>query len=87
MQNKKQKPPAKTGGFKKQITGIEPASSAWEADVLPMNYICTDNGNETRYLKNKGIIAHSCSFVKHFFTFCIPGTVLTGDCASWSTAP
>ena len=25
----------------KQITGIEPASSAWEADVLPMNYICT----------------------------------------------
>ena len=24
----------------KQITGIEPASSAWEADVLPMNYIC-----------------------------------------------
>lgn len=26
---------------KKQITGIEPASSAWEADVLPMNYICS----------------------------------------------
>ena len=24
----------------KQATGIEPASSAWEADVLPMNYIC-----------------------------------------------
>ncbi len=24
----------------KQMTGIEPASSAWEADVLPMNYIC-----------------------------------------------
>ena len=24
----------------KQITGIEPASPAWEADVLPMNYIC-----------------------------------------------
>ncbi len=22
-----------------QITGVEPASSAWEADVLPMNYI------------------------------------------------
>ncbi len=22
------------------MTGIEPASSAWEADVLPMNYIC-----------------------------------------------
>ena len=24
----------------KQITGIEPASPAWEASVLPMNYIC-----------------------------------------------
>lgn len=22
-----------------RITGVEPASSAWEADVLPMNYI------------------------------------------------
>ena len=26
--------------LKKQITGIEPASPAWEAGVLPMNYIC-----------------------------------------------
>lgn len=25
---------------KKQITGIEPASPAWEAGILPMNYIC-----------------------------------------------
>lgn len=24
-----------------QMTGIEPAYSAWEADVLPLNYICT----------------------------------------------
>ena len=23
----------------KQTTGIEPASSAWEADILPMNYV------------------------------------------------
>ena len=23
-----------------RTTGIEPASSAWEADILPMNYIC-----------------------------------------------
>ena len=26
--------------YNQQITGIEPASSAWEADILPMNYIC-----------------------------------------------
>lgn len=25
---------------REQTTGIEPASSAWEADILPMNYIC-----------------------------------------------
>ena len=26
--------------YAKQITGVEPASSAWEANVLPMNHIC-----------------------------------------------
>ncbi len=31
---------SKINALKEQITGIEPASSAWEADVLPMNYIC-----------------------------------------------
>ena len=25
--------------FSERMTGIEPASSAWEADILPMNYI------------------------------------------------
>ena len=29
-----------TAELKKQATGIEPASPAWEAGVLPMNYIC-----------------------------------------------
>ena len=38
---------------KKQITGIEPASSAWEADVLPMNYICvTFSITQTKRLRN-----------------------------------
>ena len=23
-----------------QVTGIEPACSAWEADILPLNYTC-----------------------------------------------
>ena len=32
--------PRKIKGFREQMTGIEPASSAWEADILPMNYIC-----------------------------------------------
>ena len=24
-----------------QVKGIEPSSSAWQADVLPLNYTCT----------------------------------------------
>lgn len=24
-----------------QVKGIEPSTSAWEADVLPLNYTCT----------------------------------------------
>ena len=30
------------GNFRvlEQVMGVEPTSSAWEADVLPMNYIC-----------------------------------------------
>ena len=39
QKEKERKSPVKAG-LQKQITGIEPASSAWEADVLPMNYIC-----------------------------------------------
>ena len=27
--------------FLEQMTGIEPAYSAWEADTLPLSYICT----------------------------------------------
>jgi hypothetical protein len=27
-----------TWGFVERVTGIEPALSAWEADVLPLNY-------------------------------------------------
>jgi hypothetical protein len=28
-----------TCGYVEPMTGIEPAYSAWEADVLPLNYI------------------------------------------------
>ena len=37
--NKKSHP--KVAFLLEQMTGIEPAYSAWEADVLPLNYICT----------------------------------------------
>lgn len=30
--------------IKKQMAGIEPVSPAWEASVLPMNYICITCG-------------------------------------------
>lgn len=37
----KRKSPCKRKG-KKRMTGIEPASKAWEAFILPMNYIRMD---------------------------------------------
>ena len=27
--------------YLEQATGIEPARSAWEAEILPLNYACT----------------------------------------------
>ena len=40
-----------------QATGIEPATSAWEADVLPLNYAC-----------DATIIYHFSSLVKRFLS-------------------
>jgi hypothetical protein len=37
-------------GFVEPMTGIEPAYSAWEADVLPLNYI----GNPGQAGENEG---------------------------------
>ena len=39
------------------MTGIEPASPAWEAGVLPMNYIC---------LSDNSILAH---FIRKFNSY------------------
>ena len=36
-------------------TGIEPAYSAWEADVLPLNYACI------RFLRNKKLVSQHLS--------------------------
>lgn len=53
------------GFFYKQMTGIEPASPAWEAGVLPMNYICAKWFNEIYYtskaVKSKGKNQRKCS--------------------------
>ena len=38
--NAKKAPPVKGGAFLEQATGIEPASPAWEAGVLPLDYAC-----------------------------------------------
>ena len=43
------KKPRSYAVLRKQATGIEPASSAWEADVLPMNYACVFYGNTVYY--------------------------------------
>ena len=40
-----------------QVRGIEPPCSAWEADILPLNYTCTA----------LNIIANRLGKCKHFF--------------------
>lgn len=49
--------------FLEQVKGIEPSYSAWEADVLPLNYTCNsiDFGIIARALWfGKGFFAHVC---------------------------
>ncbi len=45
-----------------QVTGIEPAYSAWEADTLPLSYTC---------MRYSTIIIQNASDVKHLDAFCI----------------
>ena len=40
-----------------RVTGIEPVQSAWEAGILPLNYVRTFNTD---------IIHHFAGFVKRF---------------------
>ena len=43
--SRKQKSPAVKAGlfWMEQMMGIEPTQPAWEAGVLPLNYICTES--------------------------------------------
>ena len=47
------------------MTGIEPASSAWEADVLPMNYICMTNIIAYEFKKEKHFIHNNRISTEH----------------------
>lgn len=51
------------------MTGIEPASPAWEAGVLPMNYICT----EIRYSDSIAHIFFICKRKLQVFQNLSPG--------------
>ena len=46
----------------KQATGIEPASSAWEADILPMYYAC----KRSNYFI-LGILCYNFKSMKKYF--------------------
>ena len=48
--------------FFKQATGIEPASSAWEADILPMYYAC----KRSNYFI-LGILCYNFKSMKKYF--------------------
>ena len=38
-----------------QVKGIEPSCSAWEADILPLNYTCVGNSACLSYHSSRGI--------------------------------
>jgi hypothetical protein len=51
-----------TCGFVEPMTGIEPAYSAWEADVLPLNYIgmvVLTCGNVAQRARPRGSVSHN----------------------------
>ena len=56
-----------------RVTGIEPAFSAWEADVLPLNYTRRtspqDTGDRTSRIKEK-----TCRDSAENLGLCLPGT-------------
>ncbi len=54
-----------------QMTGIEPAYSAWEADTLPLSYICNIDA-----FFSTNIIIHFLPFVKSMCSnfFRVPST-------------
>ena len=60
----------------KQIAGIEPVSPAWEASVLPMNYICMAI-----------IIAWSVPFVKKKMTIEYCSLLTSTDSAPAESVP
>lgn len=51
----------------KQMTGVEPASPAWEAGVLPMNYICILNNHRKYY--NTNPLKMQILFIGNFRSF------------------
>ncbi len=49
------------------MTGIEPASSAWEADILPMNYICNVFNSSIESFKMQADFHKQTSYVPGSF--------------------
>ena len=61
-----------TGGYDyKRMTGIEPASKAWEAFILPMNYIRKaekeDNNNGGKYSYISTLFGFFAKFPREIF--------------------
>ena len=52
--------------FLEQMTGIEPAYSAWEADTLPLSYICVSIGKHYNTILRKSQYLF-CIFSSPFF--------------------
>ena len=86
-----QKPPLSRERFVlEQMTGIEPARSAWEAEVLPLNYICmiynysTSPAHLSRvyFCRNKAAVGDVVGAVPYslYFVYENPFIVFVGIC-------
>ena len=63
--------------FLEQMMGIEPTTSAWEADVLPLNYICLHIVPAQRSCHIR--LSKSVSRVLYLMIICLDRTLLHGS--------
>ncbi len=62
--------------FLEQITGIGPASQAWEARILPLNYICICYAFDFTTNIIKSIAFYFVYLLFHFFPSTILATII-----------
>ena len=60
------RPPLRWSFALEQMTGIEPAFLAWEANALPLSYICIFNLRQLLYSKARALSMPFLNFIQHY---------------------